>query len=211
MASQTSTLMDKDDTNPQDLQLGAGPSVTPTEAGSTSTAPQSLEVNMELLRSAMQSMQLPRPGQEQHQIWDPFTESLKSSITYAQGEIDKLDDEMLKLISEMGKYKALSKEAFDLVDQMLCSRQEVWNLDDQSWELGERFVKLQQRINNRQNQNAYLSGLAVSCEGDEELKEEIWELKFLVEGHVNMLEITRKRQVELFTQGSMFQSQLDRV
>ncbi|KAJ5785411.1 uncharacterized protein N7503_010623 [Penicillium pulvis] len=225
MTSPDSTWMDIDDSYPRDLQSGVGHSVA-TETGLTNTASQSLEASMKFLESAMQSLMIQAPGQEQQQIWNPSTESLKNSITYAQeyaasnnpnrieadtwlSEIDKLDDEMSVFIYEMGEGLVLSTEASDLVDQMLRTRQEVWNLVEQSLDLGQKFVIIREQIEDRKHGNVYLPGLAVSFEEDEELRGAIWDLKSLVEQHVDTLETTRQKQVELLTRGSMLQSQLD--
>ncbi|KAJ5525230.1 hypothetical protein N7494_011880 [Penicillium frequentans] len=228
MTSPKSTGMDIDDPHPRDLQSGVGYSVVATETGLTNTASQSLEASMEFLESAMQSLQIRTPGQEQQHFWNPFTESLKSSIAYAQGyavsknpnrieantwlsEIDKLDDEMSVFIYEMGEGQVLPTEAFDLVDQMLCTRQEVWNLVDQSLDLGHKFVILREQIEDRKHEDVYLPGLTVSFKEDEELRGAIWDLKCLVEEHVDTLETTRKKQVQLLTRGSMLQLQPDSV
>ncbi|KAJ5913803.1 hypothetical protein N7504_002686 [Penicillium tannophilum] len=227
MTSSDSTWMDIDDTLPQDLQSGVGQSVV-AEAGRINKASQSLEASMEFLDSAMQSLKIQAPAQEQQQLWNPFTESLKNSITYAQGyaasknsnrieantwlsEIDKLDDEMSVFIYEMGEGQVLPTEASDLVDQMLCMRQEVWNLVDQSLDLGQKFVMIREQIEDRKHEDVYLPGFTVSFKEDEELRGAIWDLKCLVEEHVDTLETVWKKQVELLTRGGMLQSQLDSV
>ncbi|KAJ5993468.1 hypothetical protein N7451_009192 [Penicillium sp. IBT 35674x] len=226
MTSPDSTWMDIDDPHQQDLQSGVGHSFVTTEAGPTNTASQSLEASMEFLDSAMQSLQIQAAGQEQRQLWNPFTESLKNSITYAQGyaasqnstrieanawlsEIDKLDDDMSVFIYEMGEGQVLSTKVSDLVDQMLCMRQDVWNLVDQSLDLAHKFVILREHIEERKHENVYVPCLTVSFKEDEKLRGATWDLKCLVEEHVDTLESTRKKQVELLTRGSMLQSQLD--
>lgn len=228
MASPNSTWMDIDDINPHNLQSGIGSSAAQTEAEPNKKASQSLEASKDFLESAIQSMNIQTPCQKHQQSWNPFTESLKSSITYAQGydtlknpkrieanawlsEIDKLDDEMSIFIHEISEERFPSEEAFDLADQMLCMRQEVSSLSDQSFQLGQRSVNLRQQIENAKHVDVYPPDLTVSFKEEQELRDAIWDLKCLVERYVDFLEITRKKQVELLTRGSMLQSQLDSV
>ena len=76
----------------------------------------------------------------------------------------------------------------------------------QSMHLGQRFLNPRQHIEDCKDKNAYLPGVTVSFQKDEELKEAIWELKCRVEKHVDILEGTRKVQVELLTCGLTLQA-----